>query len=140
MMTGTPPPAELIEVSARIGEDIDLVQGAGGNSSVKVGEVLWVKASGTWLAAAREQPIFLPLDLGVIHRGVAAGADDPIAPALLGGGPAGGLRPSIETSLHALLPHRLGLPVPSVNPIAWAGPARGAPEPDPRPAGRDLAW
>ena len=125
MMTSTTPPAELIEVSARIGEDIDLVQGAGGNSSVKVGEVLWVKASGTWLAAAREQPIFLPLDLGVIHRGVAAGADDPIAPALLGGAPAGSLRPSIETSLHALLPHRLVLHVHSVNLIAWAVRADG---------------
>ena len=58
MMTSTTPPAELIEVSARIGQDIDLVQGAGGNSSAKEGEVLWVKASGTWLAAARDQPIF----------------------------------------------------------------------------------
>src|SRR5262249_12945696 len=115
MTTSATPPGELIEVSARIGEDIDLVQGAGGNSAVKVREVLWVKASGTGLSAAREQPIFLPLDLGVIHREVAAGADDPIAPALLGGEPAGGLRPSIETSLHALLPHRLVLHVHSVN-------------------------
>ena len=140
MMTSTTPPAELIEVSARIGGDIDLVQGAGGNSSVKVGEVLWVKASGTWLAAAREQPIFLPLDLGVIHRGVAAGADDPIAPALLGGAPAGSLRPSIETSLHALLPHRLVLHVHSVNLIAWAVRADGYAELDRRLAGLNWAW
>ena len=53
MMTSTTPPDELVDVSARIGRDIDLVQGAGGNSSAKEGGVLWVNASGTWLAAAR---------------------------------------------------------------------------------------
>ncbi len=54
MKSSITPPFELIELSARIGHDIDLVQGAGGNSSAKEGGVLWVKASGTWLAAARD--------------------------------------------------------------------------------------
>lgn len=41
---------ELRRMSARVGSNILLVQGAGGNSSVKDGDVLWVKASGTWLS------------------------------------------------------------------------------------------
>ena len=43
---------------SRIGADPLLVQGAGGNVSWKKGSVLWIKASGTWLAHAKKT-IFL---------------------------------------------------------------------------------
>ncbi len=52
---------ELRRMSARVGKNILLVQGAGGNSSVKHGDVLWVKASGTWLADAEDKDIFVPV-------------------------------------------------------------------------------
>ena len=54
---------QLKEVSARVGRDMTLVQGAGGNTSVKEGDVLWVKASGAWLSEADKRDIFVPVDL-----------------------------------------------------------------------------
>ena len=54
---------ELRAMSARVGRNILLVQGAGGNSSLKDDDVLWVKASGTWLADAEAKDIFVPVAL-----------------------------------------------------------------------------
>lgn len=111
-------PAELKrlkEVSARVGRDMTLVQGAGGNTSVKEGDVLWVKASGAWLSEADKRDIFVPVDLSGALRALGQGIEKmPVAD------PAATLRPSIETSLHALLPHRVVLHVHAVNTIAWA--------------------
>jgi rhamnose utilization protein RhaD (predicted bifunctional aldolase and dehydrogenase) len=107
---------DLRRMSARVGKNILLVQGAGGNSSVKLGDVLWVKASGTWLADAEDKDIFVPISLSGARAALAR--DDqrmPLAP-----GAESGLRASIETSLHALLPHRVVLHVHSVNTIAWS--------------------
>ena len=46
----------LRTLSARVGADPLLVQAAGGNTSLKDGGTMWIKASGTWLkdAAARD--------------------------------------------------------------------------------------
>jgi rhamnose utilization protein RhaD (predicted bifunctional aldolase and dehydrogenase) len=47
----------LTDVSARLGCDPLLVQAGSGNTSVQLDGVLWIKASGKWLAhAAREEP------------------------------------------------------------------------------------
>lgn len=103
--------ADLAALSARLGRDAGLIQGAGGNTSIKLDGMLWVKASGTWLADAETRPIFAALDLQAwAHR------EDGPAPS---GGEAG-LRPSIETSLHALMPHRVVLHVHSIAALAWA--------------------
>lgn len=107
---------ELRLMSARVGRDIRLVQGAGGNSSIKHGDVLWVKASGTWLADAEHQDIFVPVLLKQAQAALARG--DERIPLADHGQTA--LRASIETSLHALLPHPVVLHVHSVNTIAWA--------------------
>jgi rhamnose utilization protein RhaD (predicted bifunctional aldolase and dehydrogenase) len=64
----------LTAMSARVGRDPLLIQGAGGNSSVKIEGVLWVKASGTWLQDAERAPIFLPVDLDLARRRFSAGA------------------------------------------------------------------
>jgi rhamnose utilization protein RhaD (predicted bifunctional aldolase and dehydrogenase) len=105
----------LREVSARVGGDINLVQGAGGNTSLKQGGVLWVKASGAWLAEAEKRDIFVPVDLAGALRALEQGVEKmPLAD------PSAKLRPSIETSLHALLPHRVVLHVHAVNAIAWS--------------------
>jgi rhamnose utilization protein RhaD (predicted bifunctional aldolase and dehydrogenase) len=115
-------PAELQslrEVSARLGRDINLVQGAGGNTSLKSGDVLWVKASGAWLMEADQRDIFVPVDLPGALRALEQGVEKmPMVDSAAG--PAAKLRPSIETSLHALLPHRVVLHVHAVNTIAWA--------------------
>ena len=110
-------PAELIAFSARLGRDETLVQGGGGNTSLKRENDFWVKASGTWLAQAETRDVFVRLPLTRV-RALMPEADAESALAALAG--ADGLRPSIETSLHALLPHAVVAHVHSVNAIAWA--------------------
>jgi rhamnose utilization protein RhaD (predicted bifunctional aldolase and dehydrogenase) len=107
---------DLRRMSARVGKNILLVQGAGGNSSVKLDDVLWVKASGTWLADADDKDIFVPISLSGARAALTR--DDarmPLAP-----GANTTLRASIETSLHALMPHPVVLHVHAVNTIAWS--------------------
>ena len=53
---------DLKELSVFLGDNLDWVQGAGGNTSVKENGVLWVKASGYWLSDAQNNNIFVPLD------------------------------------------------------------------------------
>ena len=48
---------------ATIGENPLLVQGAGGNVSWKEDATLWIKASGTWLAEAMTDEIFVQVDI-----------------------------------------------------------------------------
>lgn len=113
--------AALDAMSARLGADPMIVQGGGGNASVKCDDVLWVKASGTWLAHAQAEPVFVPVRLSGVRADVAAGAADPVQPNVLplpAGMPA--LRPSIETTLHALLPHRVVAHVHSIHALAVA--------------------
>lgn len=113
----------LIDLSAELGRDIHLVQGAGGNVSLKIDEDLWVKASGTWLADSKRAPIFARLDLQGVRRKLKDGEDD-FSTCLR---EQSGLRPSIETSLHALLPHAVVVHVHSINAIYWGVlPARRA--------------
>ncbi|ABM57782.1 class II aldolase/adducin family protein [Verminephrobacter eiseniae] len=118
----TDPPAvrRLAQASQRLGSDPLLIQAAGGNSSIKEQDCLWVKASGLWLRDALQRPMFVPVSLSRVRALVAAGAADPVGPALLHAQTAAGLRPSIETTLHALMPHRVVLHVHSVDAIAWA--------------------
>lgn len=88
---------------AAIGADPLLVQGAGGNVSWKSGSTLWIKASGTWLADAETQDIFVPVDLEHLRNAIAKG-NFSVTPKLAG---ASTLKPSIETLLHALMPHNV---------------------------------
>ena len=86
----------------KIGQDPLLVQGAGGNVSWKEGELLWVKASGTWLANAMSQDIFVPVSMNEILSEVKKNnfLFSPESSNL------NSLKPSIETILHALMPQK----------------------------------
>lgn len=79
-------PQILDEVSERIGNSKELVQGPGGNTSWKIDGVMWVKASGMRLANALEEKIFCKVHI-----------DKPNLESNIDG-----LRPSIETSLHSV--------------------------------------
>jgi rhamnose utilization protein RhaD (predicted bifunctional aldolase and dehydrogenase) len=117
----TPPDdfAALRAVSARFGADPLLVQGPGGNTSVKAGDVMWIKASGTLLADAVSRDIFVAVDLPPLRDAVER--DDPLADQPTQFALArDGLKPSIETCLHAVFPHRVVLHVHCVNTIAVA--------------------
>jgi ribulose-5-phosphate 4-epimerase/fuculose-1-phosphate aldolase len=87
-------------LSARIGSDPLLVQASSGNTSIKLDGMLWIKASGKWLISALDPDAFVSVPLAGL-RSAPAGA-------------------SIETAMHAVLPHRVVLHVHSVNTIAWA--------------------
>lgn len=104
-----------------------LVQAASGNTSVKVNGLLWIKASGKWLADARQESVFTCVDfLDGLQEG---------APAI-----SGNLKPSIETAMHATLPHKVVVHVHSVNTIAWAVRRDGPEQLADRLANLDWRW
>lgn len=109
----------LAQLSARVGQDPLLVQSAGGNTSLKIGDVMWIKASGTNLGDALDRDIFVPTAWRDIARSLRDGspkADQPAA-YLLGNG---ALRPSIETCLHAIFDAAVVVHVHCVSTIALA--------------------
>jgi len=96
----------LKSLSSQIGNNPALVQGAGGNTSLKVGDVMWIKASGTWLMHAAERDIMVPVQLNALQHAIKTGdpaADTPHAFTVTDLNPAE-LRPSIESTLHAVMP------------------------------------
>ena len=95
--------AQVTEFCAQIGTDALLVQGPGGNVSWKEDGVLWIKASGKWLADAKSSKIFVPVSLSPLQISLAK-SDFTIVPTAMSGSQ---LRPSIETLLHVLMPHKI---------------------------------
>ena len=105
----------LRDLSARLGRNPLLVQGSTGNTSVKTGDTLWIKASGQWLFQAAARDFLAGVSLSAALESVRERMDVPPSAVFWGNG-----SPSIETAMHAVLPHRVVLHVHSVNAIAWA--------------------
>jgi rhamnose utilization protein RhaD (predicted bifunctional aldolase and dehydrogenase) len=100
----------LLELSAKIGNDPLLTQASTGNASIKLNGLLWIKASGKWMADALSEDFLVPLDLDVVRDCMRRNMD-----------PTERYRKaSVETAMHATLPHRVVLHVHCVNSIAWA--------------------
>jgi len=110
---------DLKELSVFLGNNLDWVQGAGGNTSVKENGVLWVKASGYWLSDAQNNNIFTPLDRQAVLDKIEQGIEDLNSARTLEK-QYHSLRPSIETTMHALMQHRFVAHVHSVNVISFA--------------------
>jgi rhamnose utilization protein RhaD (predicted bifunctional aldolase and dehydrogenase) len=109
--TISPDLQKLLRLTGRVGSDPLLTQASTGNSSAKLDGVLWIKASGRWMADAIRDDILIPLDLySVTHDCVRRGIDPSERYP----------RASVETAMHAALPHRFVLHVHCVNTIAWA--------------------
>lgn len=87
--------------SAGLGQDPLRVQGPGGNTSIKKGGVMWIKASGTELADAVGKPIFVAVDRDAAKAEAGGSGDGSCKATILD--PAVSLRPSIETTFHAAL-------------------------------------
>ena len=96
---------DLINYSHNIGKDLSLVQGPGGNTSVKVDNKVWVKASGKWLANAQSEKIFCLV-----------APDNPKKDIIEDSG----LKPSIETHFHTMLPMNAIFHVHSIGSLTWA--------------------
>jgi rhamnose utilization protein RhaD (predicted bifunctional aldolase and dehydrogenase) len=111
-------------VSALLGADPRHVQGPGGNTSFKLGTGrMLVKGSGFELARAELDEMFVDVDAEKIRTALRAGVDNPLTGAWSGEGP----KPSIETSMHALLPSRVVLHTHSL-PVVIAACRRDARE------------
>jgi rhamnose utilization protein RhaD (predicted bifunctional aldolase and dehydrogenase) len=105
---------EVKTYCAQIGADPLLVQGAGGNASWKEADVLWIKASGKCLSDAENEEIFIPVDLNhlrheIRHENFHA---TPLKKNV------SGLKPSIETILHALMPQKIVIHLHAVEVLA----------------------
>jgi rhamnose utilization protein RhaD (predicted bifunctional aldolase and dehydrogenase) len=115
--------AALKALSARLGRDPLRTQAAGGNTSLKRDGVMWIKASGTWLAEATSGDIFVPVRLDPLRRAVeqadprAEKAVDFIATEMA---TTGALRPSVETSVHAVIERPVVVHIHDVATTAFA--------------------
>lgn len=104
----------LVELSRAYGSDPELVLGGGGNTSVKLGDRLLVKASGSSLAEIGPESFVelqRPALEELLHTDLAESRSEREAAfkeALLAArlDPASGLRPSVESVLHHLMPGR----------------------------------
>lgn len=112
--TALSPMDQLIELSHHFGSDVRFVIAGGGNTSLKTAERLYVKGSGTSLAAINAGE-FVEMDRAKLDR--LSGQDLGLAPlereerfkqAILAARtePEKGQRPSVECVLHNLLPSR----------------------------------
>jgi rhamnose utilization protein RhaD (predicted bifunctional aldolase and dehydrogenase) len=138
--SGRPELAALSAFSARIGRDRTLIQGAGGNTSIKLGGTLHVKASGTWLSEAEERDLFMPLPLDRLAAEIGrtrSTGEELRAESL---SDATDARPSIETVIHGLLPKAVVVHVHSVNTIAHASRSDGEAQIAEKLAGLDWTW
>ncbi len=124
-------------MSARLGADPLLIQAATGNTSLKRDGVLWIKASGKWLAHADREDILIPVDLADTCARIEENIDPAGQSAIVHGKTLG---TSVETAMHAVLPHRVVLHVHSVNSIAWGVRRDGATELADRLAGFHWQW
>lgn len=106
----------LTELSARIGDNSLLTQGAGGNTSIKIADTMWIKASGQWLADAKHQEIMVPVALKAMRAAYEAGEDVENSSRFLAGET--NLRPSIETAMHAVIKQPVVIHVHCIETIA----------------------
>jgi rhamnose utilization protein RhaD (predicted bifunctional aldolase and dehydrogenase) len=128
---------QFIQLSARIGSDSNLVQAGGGNTSLKHEGTLWIKASGKWLIHAATDDMFLPVPLADIERNLAS-REERFAEYTTRSGVS--LRPSVETTMHAVLPQRVVIHVHSVNTIPWASQTDGHEKVAPLLTGFRWSW
>lgn len=134
---------DFIKNCKQLGEDITAIQGSGGNTSMKLDDIMYIKASGTWLADAQKTNIFTCVSvksvLEVLNNdgenfvsidsdidsdnvsNIASGINSDVSSSAGSGkGSNIALRPSIETPLHALLPHAVVIHAHCVNTIAYS--------------------
>lgn len=129
--------SSLAALSARIGRDPLLAQASSGNTSIKLGRVMWIKASGKWLVDADRDDIFVRIPLEETARHYANGIDLTGTYMTRSGA---ALAASIETAMHALIPRRVVVHLHSINAIAWAVRKDGCAQVAKRLAGLRWRW
>ena len=95
----------FLKYSKEIGMDPSMVQAAGGNTSLKQGNTMWVKASGKWLLDAQSNELMVPMSVSKIKEALENKrcSDTDISNCInLKISPVD-LRPSVEAPMHAVL-------------------------------------
>jgi len=109
-------PISLVEITEKVGKDINLVQGPGGNISYKNENFMLIKASGMKMSDVKQKNIFVKTN----HRRIANEIEnDNYDPTKTYTTNNDCINPSIETSMHALMPHKYVLHVHCVNTLSW---------------------
>jgi len=116
-------PFDFLDFSKALGVNRFLVQGPGGNTSIKTDDTLMIKASGMELADARDKEIFVAVDLAAARAEINGTGDGSCMAAVLD--KSAGLRPSIETTFHALLPHKFVFHYHSINSLGYSSSVQG---------------
>jgi rhamnose utilization protein RhaD (predicted bifunctional aldolase and dehydrogenase) len=106
---------QLATHSARWGSDLLLTQGAGGNTSLKSGDTLCIKASGKRLSEALVENIFVEMNQASLLEAITDHKEIDFNAEI-----AGPLRGSIETPLHAVIPAPVVVHLHSVRTLAFA--------------------
>ena len=113
---------KFLEFSKEIGLDSSMVQAAGGNTSIKLGDTMWVKASGKWLMNACSEEIMVPVKTSEVKSILKNNGpnDEEIINKKISDDSNTNLRPSVETPLHAALDFKYVLHTHDVNIISFA--------------------
>ena len=106
----------LLNITEKVGRDINLVQGPGGNISFKSNGYMYIKASGKKMSEAKIKNIFVKTDHNKILSSLKKNEQDPIKNSWE---KSSLMSPSIETTMHALMPHKYVLHVHCVNTLSW---------------------
>lgn len=128
--------SDLLSLSARLGRDPLLVQASSGNTSIKLDGILWIKASGKWLAHAGEEEMLVPVNLEDLRSGMRNDSGTLMGAAV----GRNELRASIETAMHGVLPYAVVVHIHSVNTIALAVRSDGEQRIAERLTGIDWCW
>ena len=105
----------LAKLAFDLGNDPLQVQGAGGNVSLKEDGLIYVKSSGTWMKDALDKNVFVALPLEKAKDAASKGKLNEVEFQSFG---SQDKRPSIETSLHVLMPHNVVAHVHCVDAIS----------------------
>ena len=95
----------FLKCSKEIGLDRTMVQAAGGNTSFKDSDTMWIKASGKWLIESGSSETMVAVSISKIKDALKndnCSYNDIIKSLDLINSPKG-LRPSVETPMHAIL-------------------------------------
>ena len=109
-------PISFFDTTEKIGNDINLVQGPGGNISYKEGDFMLIKASGVNMSDVKKKNIFIKTNHRKILNAIEKKEKDPIKNTwekIIKN------MTSIETSMHAIMPHKVVLHVHCVNTLSW---------------------
>lgn len=97
------PDTQFLLLSEMLGNDAMQIQAAGGNTSAKVETSMWIKASGQWLRDARQGSIFTSVDYRSMRSDSRLGIYKDVSFYC----ESADVRPSIESSMHAILDYRI---------------------------------